>query len=302
MNTKPKLRIATRASKLARIQATTIGEALKQHSPAQRIEYVPVTTVGDRSAQIGNLPPKNKDDFVREIETLLLDNTVDLAIHSMKDVPTKIPDGLTVHAVLPREDPRDVLVGADNVFCLAPDARIGTSSPRRHALLRYRTKFNNVVSVRGNVDTRLHKLDNDEYDAVILAAAGLHRLQLQNRIDTYLDPKSFIPAPCQGILAVEFRSDDSQIAAQISPLKHTRVNAAAECERMIVHALNADCTTPIGIFCEDLVAEYTMHAIVLNSSATEAVELQVKGHDPYRLAPDIATKLLAMGVEQLLSS
>ena len=302
MKAKPTLRIATRASKLARVQAKLFGDVLEQHFPDQKIEYMPITTAGDRSALKGNLPPKNKDDFVREIEALLLDDAVDLAIHSMKDVPSMIPNGLTIHSALRREDPRDVLVGADNLFYLEPNARIGTSSPRRHALLKFRSKFNNVASVRGNVDTRLRKLDNGEYNAILLAAAGLHRLQLQHRIGSYLDPSSFIPAPCQGTLAVEFRSNDSHVASLVAPTRHSRVEAAACCERAIVHALQADCKTPLGIYCEDLLEAYVVHAIVLHTTGSEALELRISDSDPHRLTAKVVANLLAMGVEQLLRS
>lgn len=302
MKVRPTLRIATRASKLARVQATLFGEALERHVPNQKIEYVPVSTAGDRSASTGNLPPSSKDDFVRDIEALLLDDTVDLAIHSMKDVPTKIPDELTIHSVLQREDPRDVLVGAHSLFCLEPSAKLGTSSPRRYALLKFRSKFNNVVSVRGNVDTRLRKLDAKEYDAILLAAAGLNRLQLQHRIGSYLDPSSFIPAPCQGTLAVEFRFDDSRVSSLVTHLQRARVEAAACCERSIVSALQADCSVALGVYCENLHKKYIVHTIALNSTGTEVLELKLSGDDPHRLAANVATSLLAMGVEELLRS
>ena len=296
------LRIATRTSKLARVQAKSFGDALQRHSPNQMVEYVPVSTAGDRSASQGNLPPASKDDFVSEIETALLDNEADLAIHSLKDVPTNVPSELTIRTVLPREDPRDVLVGADNLFCLEPDAKIGTSSPRRHALLKYHSKFNNVTPVRGNVDTRLHKLDNEEYDAILLAAAGLHRIRLQHRIGSYLDPSCFIPAPCQGTLAAEYRTDDSYVSSVVTNVQHPRVEAAARCERSIVRSLQADCNAALGVYCEDLGKNYTVHTIALNATGTEVLQLRLRDDDPHRLAPNVANGLLALGVEALLYS
>ncbi len=302
MKAKRELRIASRASQLARIQAALVGNAINQKFPNLNITYVPVTTTGDRSAEMGNLPPRNKDDFVREIEVLLLKDEVDVAVHSLKDVPSKTPNELSVQTVLQREDPRDVLVGRANVFCLDPSTKIGTSSPRRRALLNFRFNSNNVAYIRGNVDTRLRKLDSDEYDSILLAAAGLHRLNLRDRIDAYLDPSSFIPAPCQGTLAVQFRHDDEQVVSTIAPLQRARVEAAANCEREIVRTLNADCTSPIGIYCEDRSAEYVLHAIVLNSAGTETLELRINDHDPIRLASNMANSLIAMGVEELLHS
>lgn len=302
MKANRELRIASRASRLALIQAELVGTALKYHFPNQEINYVTVTTAGDRSAQTGNLPPKNKDEFVREIEVLLLNDSADLAVHSMKDLPSKTPDDLRVQTVLQREDPRDVLVGAGNLFSLEPNVKIGTSSPRRQALLNFRCRSKNVVPVRGNVDTRLRKLDTGEYDAILLAAAGLRRLNLQHRIGTFLEPTSFTPAPCQGTLAVQFRHDDEQIASMIEPLHHSRVEAAARCEREIVRALKADCTAPVGIYCEDLGTEYVLHAIVLDSAGSETLELSICDHDSVRLATKVATSLIAMGVEELLSS
>lgn len=296
------LRIATRASKLARVQAKSFGDALRRHSPNQTIEYIPVTTAGDRSASEGNLPPASKDDFVSEIETVLLENEADLAIHSLKDVPSNIPIKLTIRTVLPREDPRDVLIGANTLFCLEPDAKIGTSSPRRRALLKYHSKFNNVTSVRGNVDTRLRKLDNEEYDAILLAAAGLHRMRLQHRIGSYLDPSCFIPAPCQGTLAAEYRTDDSYVSSLVTSVQHPRVEAAARCERSIVRTLQADCKAALGVYCEDLRKGYKVHTIALNATGTEVLELSMKDDDPNRLAANVANNLLALGVEVLLHS
>ena len=300
MKTKRELRIASRASQLARIQAELVGNAIKQQFPERDIIHVPVITTGDRSAETGNLPPKNKEDFVREIEVLLLNNEADLAVHSLKDVPSNTPDELTLCTVLPREDPRDVLVGRANMFCLNPGAKIGTSSPRRRALLNFRFKSNNVAHIRGNVDTRLQKLDSGEYDSIFLAAAGLHRLNLRDRIDSYLDPSNFVPAPCQGTLAVQFRHDDVQLASTIEPLQHLRVEAAASCEREIVFSLEADCNSPIGIYCEDRSTEYVLHAIVLNRAGTETLEIKVNDQDPVRLAANVANSLIAMGVEKLL--
>ncbi|MXZ43620.1 MAG: hydroxymethylbilane synthase [Gammaproteobacteria bacterium] len=302
MNANRELRIASRASQLARIQAKLVGTALKQHFPNQIITYVPVTTAGDRSAQVGNLPPKNKDEFVREIEALVLNNEADVAVHSMKDLPSKTPDDLTVQSVLQREDPRDVLLGQENLFCLDPDTKIGTSSPRRRALMNFRSKSRNIAFLRGNVETRLRKLENGEYDAIVLAAAGLHRLKLRSLIGTYLDPSIFTPAPCQGTLAVEFRGNDVQVASTFAFLQNTRVEAATICEREIVRALNADCNAPVGIYCEDLGNEYVLHAIVLNSAGSETLEIRTHDQDPVRLASNVATSLIAMGVDELLRS
>lgn len=300
MNANRELRIASRASRLARIQAELVGAALKQYFPNQVLTYATVTTAGDRSAQVGNLPPKNKDEFVQEIEALLLNGEADLAVHSMKDLPSKTPESLIVQTVLEREDPRDVLVGREGLFCLAADTKIGTSSPRRRALMNFRSKSRNVAFLRGNVDTRLRKLDNGEYDAIVLAAAGLHRLKLRNRIGAYLDPTIFTPAPCQGTLAVEFRQDDAQVASTLASLQNARVEAATHCEREIVRTLKADCTAPVGIYCEDRDREYVLHAIVLNSDGSEALEIRTNGHDSVRLASHVATSLIAMGVEELL--
>ena len=302
MKAKRELRIASRASQLARIQAELVGNAINQNFPNLNITYVPVTTTGDRSAETGNLPPNNKDEFVKEIEESLLKDAADLAVHSLKDVPSNTPDELSVLTVLQREDPRDVLVGRANVFCLDPSIKIGTSSPRRKALLNFRFNSNNVAHIRGNVDTRLRKLDSEEYDSILLAAAGLHRLNLRDRIDSYLDPSNFVPAPCQGTLAVQFRRDDVQMASTIAPLQNSRVEAAASCEREIVRTLNADCTSPIGIYCEDRGTEYVLHAIVLNSAGTETMELKIDDQDAIRLTSNAAKSLIAMGVEELLHS
>lgn len=300
MKPKATVRIASRASKLAKVQACMFGTELAQHNPHLNIEYVPVSTTGDRTGLQSNLPPSKKDEFIREIEEFLLDGLVDLAIHSMKDVPTTSSEELVVHSVLARADPRDVLVGTASPFHLESNAIVGTASPRRKALLKFRLKLNNVVSVRGNVDTRLDKIDSGDYDAILLAAAGLHRLNLHHKIGCYLDPSSFIPASCQGTLAVEFRADNSWISSLVAPVCHPRVEVATRSERALVSALQADCNSPIGVYCEDVGDEYILHTIVLNSAGTEVFELRHRGRDPHRLAAKATENLIAMDVEQLL--
>jgi hydroxymethylbilane synthase len=206
-------------------------------------ELVEITTSGDRVRAAGD-----KSRFVKEIEEALLAGEVDLAVHSAKDVPGELPDGLEIAAVPPRADPRDVLCGAESLAALAPGARVGTASIRRRSQLLALRDDVEVVELRGNVDTRLRRLADGDYDAIVLAAAGLARLDRQERAI----PLDFIPAPGQGCLALEIRSGDETTRQKVEALSDPVAFACLAAERSCVIALDATCDTPVGVLAESL--------------------------------------------------
>ena len=294
-----RIRIATRKSKLATQQTNYISRLLQKANPRLEVEIVGVVTTGDKSADQPNSPLSGKGDFLKEIESELLKENVDLAIHSMKDVPAQLPDGLAVRAVAPRQDPCDALIGVSRLIDLPAEARIGTSSCRRRALLRHVFNRTNVQNVRGNVDTRLKKLDDGSYDALILASAGLVRLGLDNRIGCRLDPTLFVPAAGQGQLAAEYRIDDRKISALMDSLEMPDASEASRCERNVVSNLSADCTTPIGVYCKPVDQEFHLEAIVVDPSGEHSVRASFHDMNPDNLAITAARSLLSMGAQEL---
>lgn len=294
-----RIRIATRKSKLAMQQANYIRILLQRSNSDLEVGILGVVTTGDRSAQGIGFQMSGKGDFLKEIETELLAETADLAIHSMKDVPAQLPDGLTVRAIGPRQDPTDALAGIDSLNNLSANATIGTSSSRRRALLRHVYNQSNVQPVRGNVDTRLQKLDQGKFDALVLATSGLLRLGLDNRIGTRLDPAIFVPAAGQGQIAVEYRHDDDRISKLVDTLEVPDASRASCCERDIVNELGADCTTPLGVYCEPIDQGFHIRCIVLDPSGEHSVSASFFDENPSKLAEKAVRSLLSMGARDL---
>ncbi len=243
------MRVGTRASKLARRQTEIVVEKLGLHFPDLEIEVVPVTTRGDsqRDRPIAELGTTGV--FVKELEEALLENEVDLVVHSLKDLPTDIPEKLTLAAVLEREDPRDVLATATGLTFeqLPPNARIATSSRRRAAQLSELRNDVVFIDIRGNIDTRLRKLDEDFCEATLLAHAGLIRLGLTEKVSQIFDPDILTPAAGQGALAVECRSDDTKLLEQLLHIDAPTVRAEVTCERSFLNELGGGCSVPIGV-------------------------------------------------------
>ncbi len=255
MASQPLIRIGTRASKLARTQSghmqRRIAAALGA-PPEQAEEVAPlvlITTSGDRIQDRRLLEAGGKALFVKEIEEALLEGRIDCAVHSMKDVPAELPEGLVIGAVPEREDPRDALVSRGGVRFddLPQGARLGTASLRRQAQALYRRPDLDIQMLRGNVDTRLGKLDAGEFDAILLAAAGLNRLGLKDRITELLDPEAAPPAPGQGALALEVRKGDLG-ADWLAALRHAPTGLAVAAERGALEALEGSCRTAIGAY------------------------------------------------------
>lgn len=244
----PVLRIGTRGGELAMWQAREVARLIVASHPDITVDLRPIRTTGDRVSETPLPRIGSSGLFTREIEDALLDGTIDIAVHSLKDLPTRLPDGLALAAVLERADPRDALVAPPGIRLagLPPGARIGTSSVRRRAQLLASHPQLLVLDIRGNVLTRLAKLDRGEYDALVLARAGLQRLDLDGRVAEVIETEIVVPAAGQGALAVEARAGDARIASFVQALDHRPTHLATCAERAFLARLDGGCQTPIG--------------------------------------------------------
>ena len=297
------VRVGTRGSALALRQTEQVIGLLRPAFPWLEFATTVVRTHGDANAN-APLAGMGLGVFVKEIEQLLLSGDVDLAVHSLKDMPTQLPPGLTIGAVLEREDPRDVQVNRWGLpLAEVPEGSlIGTSSPRRGAQLRLHHPGLNVVPLRGNVETRLRKSEGAECDGAILAAAGLSRLGLGERITEYLPPTRFVPPPGQGALAVETRDGDGRMRDLMAALEHPATRCAVTAERAFLEALGGGCQTPVAAYavCEGDRLELT--AFVASVSGDAAFQCTQSGPaaDPTRLAQEALSELRAQGAGELL--
>jgi hydroxymethylbilane synthase len=242
--------VGSRASALALAQTHLVVADLQAHFPEQTFEVRHITTHGDRVLDRALTEIGGKGVFVKEIEDALLSGAIDLAVHSCKDLPTTQPAGLIIGAIPTRADPRDVLVSRSGAALadLPVGARVGTSSHRRAAQLHALRPDLRLLDIRGNVDTRLRKLDEGQYDAIVLAAAGLARLSLLARAAEFLDPHAFLPAPGQGALALEIRADDAATQKIVQALDHSPTRITVAAERAFLLGLGGGCDLPIGAY------------------------------------------------------
>jgi hydroxymethylbilane synthase len=322
------LRLGTRGSQLALWQATRVAEEIAARGgPAARI--VVIKTSGDRLQDAPLSEVGGKRLFVKEIEDALLRDEIDLAVHSSKDMPAVLPDGLVIGAVLPREDPRDAVVlpvrlkadatnkspdasGVsrtsvetvdDLAVLLGRSPSIGTGSVRRIAQLSRLFPGARFTAIRGNLDTRLRKLDSGEHDALILAAAGLRRLGFESRITFALPAKACVPAPGQGIVAVEIRAGDAATAQAVAPIDDANAAAALAAERALVEALGGGCQTPLGALASPAGGELELIATVVALDGSRAVQAQGRGlvDAAAELGRRVAADLIADGAGDLLA-
>jgi hydroxymethylbilane synthase len=246
----PRIRIASRGSQLALWQAESVRAILLENHPTIVVDIDVIRTTGDRILDVPLARIGDRGLFTKEIDEALLDGRADLAVHSLKDVPTQLPDGLAILAVSEREDPRDVLIaretGPRSLDLLPRGASVGTSSLRRRAQLRHLRPDLQVIDLRGNLNTRLARLDSGACDAIILAAAGVIRLDWHPRISQFMPVESWLPAVGQGALAVVARTSDTDIAALLAPLHHEPTSACVVAERGFLRALEGGCQVPIG--------------------------------------------------------
>jgi hydroxymethylbilane synthase len=242
------LYIGTRGSLLALTQSEGVKSALERQWRECRVELKIIKTTGDKILDVPLAKVGGKGLFVKELEDALLERAVDLAVHSMKDVPADLPHGLEIGAIPKREDPRDVLISrtGKDLSGLPPNARVGTSSLRRAAQLKSIRPDLEIENLRGNLDTRLRKLQDGQYDAIVLAAAGIHRMGWQDRITAYLSPTEFLPAIGQGAIGIEIRSEDRAIRELLAPVHDSDTAVAVRAERSLLKGLEGGCQVPIA--------------------------------------------------------
>jgi hydroxymethylbilane synthase len=305
------VRIGTRGSQLALWQARAVATRLESHGTS--VELVIVRTTGDRLQDAPLSEVGGKRLFVKELEDALLRDEIDLAVHSAKDMPAVLPAGLAIAATLAREDPRDALVlradtpaGTlnDIVARLGETPRIGTSSVRRSAQLAALVPGARFLPVRGNVDTRLRKLDQGEYEMLVLASAGMHRLGVADRISAAIPVEHCVPAPGQGIVAVEIREDDDATRRALQPVHDASAAVALEAERSVVVALGGGCQLPLGALATLRGGELSLHGIVCSADGTRAVRAQAAGpaDSAASLGRRVAEDLAAQGARDLLDA
>jgi len=307
----PTVKLGTRGSQLALFQANTTASLLKTHAGID-CDIVVIKTSGDRLAEAPLSEIGGKRLFVKEIEDSLIEGEIDLAVHSSKDLPAVLPPGLTLGAVLPREDPRDAVVlpggrEASDVDAikalLGPAPKIGTSSVRRIAQLIPLFPGARFEPIRGNLDTRLRKLDSGDYDALVLAAAGLRRLQHAHRISTALPADACVPAPGQGIIAIEIREDDQRTRELVKTINHTVTSVALDAERAVVTRLGGGCQMPIGAYATVAGDTIALAAIVIALDGSRQVRASASGsvRDPEAVGVEAADALLARGADTILA-
>jgi len=299
--------IGTRPSRLALAQTDLVVAWLRQvHGSAFAVEVRNRATEGDTSQQAGT-PLKDmagRGVFVNDLEAMLLDGSADCLVHSLKDVTTDLAPGLALVAIPEREDPRDVLVSRSGgtLNALPVGARVATSSPRRVAQLTALRPDLQFVPIRGNVDTRLRKLDAGEVDALVLAAAGLRRLGLETRISEYLSSEVCMPDAGQGALAIEARDDAAAVAALLQPLDHAPTRAAVEAERALLRALGGGCSLPVGALARIDGGRLKLEAVVSSPNGSQSLRRSIAGpvEDSSALGAALAQELLSDGARSLL--
>jgi hydroxymethylbilane synthase len=302
--TQTTVRIATRKSALALWQAEYVKAKLEHFHPDIHVELVPMTTKGDVILDTPLAKVGGKGLFVKELEVAMLENRADIAVHSMKDVPVEFPDGLGLEVICPREDPRDAFISNTiNSFAELPQgAIVGTSSLRRQCQIKALRPDLDIRDLRGNVNTRLAKLDKGEYDAIILAAAGMIRLKMPERIQEFIEPEVMLPANGQGAVGIECRTDDDTIKALLAPLgcETTRIRVLAE--RAMNRALEGGCQVPIGSYAVLENKQVYLRGLVGAVDGSTIITDNVTGDtaNAEQLGLSLAEKLLAQGADVIL--
>jgi len=301
--TRDRLRIATRKSALALWQANHVKGALERAHRRLAVELVGLTTEGDRRLDARLSDAGGKGLFIKELEVAMADGRADVAVHSMKDVPATLPDGFELPVIAFRADVRDAFVSLRHrsLADLPAGAKVGSSSLRRSAQLLARRPDLVVVPVRGNVNTRIDKLDRGDFDALLLAAAGLDRLGLGQRINERLSVDSSLPAAGQGALGVECPSGRNDIVRLLAPLVDRRVRDCVVAERAVSAALGADCSLPIGAYATESSGTFDLRALIANREGTRIITARRSGANPEALGRDVAQALRAQGADELLA-
>ena len=299
------VRIATRESLLALWQAEYVATALKSAHPGLEVELIKMKSEGDRILDTPLAKIGGKGLFTKELEEGMLRGDADIAVHSMKDVPMELPEGLHLAVICPREDPRDAFVSNNfsGLDALPQGAVVGTSSLRRQAQLLALRPDLQIRFLRGNVQTRLRKLDDGEYDAIILAGAGLKRLKLEERITEMLEVTTMLPACGQGAVGIECRSDDDELNLMLAPLNDAKTSARVRAERAMNRRLEGGCQVPIGGYAELDHGVIVMHALVARADGSEVIRGSISGYPEYAedLGIALAEDLLARGADAILA-
>jgi len=302
--TQQTVRIATRKSALALWQAEYVKAQLEHFHTGINVELVPMTTKGDVILDTPLAKVGGKGLFVKELEVAMLENRADIAVHSMKDVPVEFPDGLGLEVICPREDPRDAFVSntIKSFADLPQGAVVGTSSLRRQCQIKALRPDLDIRDLRGNVNTRLAKLDNGDYDAIILAAAGLIRLEMPERIQEFIEPEVMLPANGQGAVGIECRTGDDTIKALLAPLECATTRTRVLAERAMNRALEGGCQVPIGSYAVVDGDQVHLRGLVGAVDGSQIIHDEVNGsaEQAEQLGLTLAEKLLAQGADTIL--
>ena len=302
---KTKIRIATRQSPLALWQAEFIKSSLEQHHPHLEISLVPMISKGDILLDTPLAKIGGKGLFLKELEVSLLNHEADIAVHSLKDVPVEFPEGLMLHTICERDDPRDAFV-SNQYACLEDlpvNAVVGTSSLRRQTQLKSQRPDLIIKDLRGNIGTRLSKLDQGNYDAIILASSGLKRLQLTDRIQSYLSTKQCLPANGQGAICIECRIEDKEIQELLKPLEHQETRYRVLAERAMNAGLEGGCQVPIGSYAEIKNNQLHLEGLVGSLDGQQIIRATIEGEveDYHQLGTQLAEHLLQLGADKILN-
>jgi hydroxymethylbilane synthase len=295
-----KLRIGSRGSQLALWQAHHVSDLLQKQGYDVSIEVI--KTTGDKITEVALSKVGTKGMFTKEIEEALAEGRIDLAVHSLKDLPTELASEFTLAAILPREDARDAFVSQkyEALGLLPQGARVGTSSLRREAQLRALRPDLNVLALRGNVDTRLRKLESGEFDAIILASAGLKRLGREELVRERMSTDLMCPAAGQGALAVETRANDGATVSAVSFMDDDTSRTTTLCERELLNGLGGGCQVPIGAHASFVSKEIVLVAVVASPDGTQVLREREAGMDPQALGASVARKLKEAGAQTIL--
>jgi len=300
------LRIATRKSQLALWQAEYVKSQLLAAHPDLQVELVKMSTQGDKILDTPLAKVGGKGLFVKELETGLLQGDADIAVHSMKDVPVELPEGLHLPVICTREDPRDAFVSNayENLDSLPQGARLGTSSLRRQSQIAAQRPDLKIISLRGNVNTRLQKLDDNQYDAIILAAAGLKRLGMEDRIKECLDPSVSLPAIGQGAVGIECRNDDARVNNLIAPLNDPKTQLRVRAERAMNQRLNGGCQVPIAGYAEFDHGLILLRGLVGSVDGKTLLKSEIAGpvENVDEMGIVLAEDLLSQGADKILQA
>ncbi len=300
------IRIATRKSRLALWQAEHVAAQLIAAHPALVVSLLPIVTEGDRIQDRALAAVGGKGLFIKELEAAMLADKADIAVHSMKDMPASLAAGLVIGAALERADPRDAFVSSthESLAALPQGARIGTSSLRRQSQLRHSRPDVEIIVLRGNVETRLRKLDSGEFDATVLATAGLERLGLADRIRERLSPEQMLPAVGQGVIGIECAESNGQIRALLAPLEHAPTRWRLDAERAFSARLGGSCQSPIAAFAELSGNDLRLRGLVASPDGRQVFAGEIAG--PAKQAPalgtSLANRLLDAGAAALLQA